>query len=135
MSQGNVAALRKVYEAMARGDFWAARGVFDPEIEWEWSPGGTGLTGGRVYRGIDGVEAATRDWLEVWDWFWQEAEEYIEVGGAVVVLARMHGRPKGSQQEIESHGASVWTFRDGKAIRFKGYDTPAEALAAVGLSE
>ena len=135
MSQENVAALRRVYEAMARGDFWAAGEVFDPEIEWEWSASATGLTGGRVYRGIDGVEAATRDWFEVWDWFWQEAEEYIEVGDAVVVLARMHGRPKGSQQEIESQGASVWTFRDGKAIRFKGYDTPADALEAVGLSE
>jgi ketosteroid isomerase-like protein len=135
MSQENVAALRKVYEAMARGDFWAAREVFDPSIEWEWSPGATGLTGGRVYRGIEGVEAATRDWFEVWDWFWQEAEEYIEVGDAVVVLARLHGRPKGSRQEIESKGASVWTFRDGKAIRFKGYDSQPEALEAVGLSE
>ena len=77
MSQENVAALRRVYEAMARGDFWAAREVFDPEIEWEWSAGATGLTGGGTYHGIAGVEAATRDWFEVWDWFWQEAEEYI----------------------------------------------------------
>ena len=34
MSQENVEAMRKVYEAMARGDFWAAREVLDPEIEW-----------------------------------------------------------------------------------------------------
>jgi ketosteroid isomerase-like protein len=81
------------------------------------------------------VEAATRDWFEVWDWFWQEAEEYIEVGDKVVVLARLHGRPRDSQQEIESKGASVWTFRHGKAVRFQGYDAPAEALEAVGLSQ
>jgi ketosteroid isomerase-like protein len=36
MSTENVEAIRRVYEAMARGDFWAAREVFDPEIVWEW---------------------------------------------------------------------------------------------------
>jgi len=36
MSQENVDAMRKVYEAMARGDFWAAREVLDTEIEWSW---------------------------------------------------------------------------------------------------
>jgi hypothetical protein len=32
MSQDNVDALRRVYEAMARGDFWAAREVFDRRL-------------------------------------------------------------------------------------------------------
>jgi ketosteroid isomerase-like protein len=135
MSHENVAALQRVYEAMARGDFWAAGEVFDPDIEWEWSSGATGLTGGRVYRGIEGVEAATRDWFEVWDWFWQEAEEFIDAGDHVVVVTRTHGRPKGTEREIEGTAADVWTFRDGRAVRFRSYDGRSEALEAVGLSE
>ena len=42
MSHGNVDAMRRVYEAMARGDFWAAREVFDPGIAWQWSAWGDG---------------------------------------------------------------------------------------------
>ena len=45
MSEENVEAMRKVYDAMARGDFWAAGEVFDPEIEWSWSSSMSGLKG------------------------------------------------------------------------------------------
>jgi ketosteroid isomerase-like protein len=135
VSQENVEAMRTVYAAMARGDFWTAREVFDPDIAWEWSSGVSGLTGGRVYRGIEGVETATRDWLATWEWFWQEAEEFLDAGDAVVVLTRMHGRPKGSEMEIGGTAADVWTFRDGKAVRFKSFDDRAQALEAAGLSE
>jgi ketosteroid isomerase-like protein len=50
-SQANVDAMRKVYEAMARGDFWVAGEVFDPEIEWSWSSTMSGLTGVKTYHG------------------------------------------------------------------------------------
>jgi ketosteroid isomerase-like protein len=136
MSEENVAAMRRVYEAMARGDFWAAGEFFDPEIAWEWSSGGSGLTGVGTYHGIEGVEAASRDWFEAWDWFWQEAEEFIEGGDSVVVLTRTHGRPKGSEREITGNGADVWTFREGKVVRFKSFKSPEEALEfAAGTDE
>jgi ketosteroid isomerase-like protein len=135
MSQENVEALRRVYEQMAQGNFWAALKIFDPEIAWEWSSSMSGLTGIGTYHGIEGVEAATRDQFEVWDWFWQEGEEFIEAGDDVVVLTRQHGRLKGSDREVESKAANVWTFREGSAVRFRSYDSRAEALEAVGLSE
>src|SRR5215204_195280 len=115
MSQENVDAMRKVYEAMARGDFWAAGEVLDPEIEW--------------------VEAATRDVFKAWEMFRQEAEEFIEEGDDVVVVVRMYGRLKGSNQEIKDTSGHVWTFRDARVIRFRAFDTPTEALKAAGLSE
>lgn len=135
MSQDNVKALRRVYEQMAEGNFWAALGIFHPEIAWEWSSSMSGLTGVRTYHGIEGVEAATRDQFEVWDWFWQEGEEFIEAGDDVVVFTRVHGRLKGSEREVQSTAANVWTFREGSAVRFRAYDSRAEALGAVGLSE
>jgi ketosteroid isomerase-like protein len=135
MSRRNVKALQRVYEAMARGDFWAARQVFAPDIEWRWSPSTSTLTGDRTYHGIEGVEAATRDWLQAWDRFWQEAEEFIDAGDAIVVITRTHGRPKGGDREIEAALAEVWTFRDDKAIRFEGFDSREDALRAVGLAD
>jgi hypothetical protein len=106
MSAENVEAIRQVYSAMARGDFWAARKVFDP-----------------------------RDFFKAWDWFRQEAEEFIEVGDDVLVITRTHARMKGSEREVEGNAAELWAFRGGKVIRHKSYDSPAEALEAAGLTD
>jgi ketosteroid isomerase-like protein len=135
VSAENVEAIRRVYAAMARGDFWAAREVFDPEIVWEWSSSLSGLTGISAYHGIEGVEAATRDFFKAWDWFRQEAEEFIDIGDDVLVLTRTHARMKGSELEVEGKAAERWTFRAGKVIHHKSYDSPAEALAAGGLGD
>jgi ketosteroid isomerase-like protein len=131
----NVEVLRRTYDAMTRGNFWEAREMFDPEIEWEWASELSGLAGAGKHRGLEGVEAATRDWLSAWDWFWQEAEDFIEVDDRVVVLTFQHGRPKGSTAAIEARRADVWTMRDGKAVDFKAYSDRADALRAVGLAE
>ena len=135
MSHENVGALRRVYEHMAQGNFWAAREIFHPKIVWEWSSSMSGLTGVASYQGIAGVEAATRDQFEIWDRFWQEGEKFIEAGDDVVVLTRLHGRLKGSEREVQSKAADVWTFDEGRAVRFRSYDSRSEALEATGLSE
>ena len=136
-SQRNVEALRWLYDQFSRGNFWAGRDVFDPDIEWEWSASMMDVVGGQrtTYRGLEGVESATRDWLETWDWFWTEAEELIPAGDRVVALVRRHGRAKGSTFDIEMTAADIWTMRDGKAIQYKAFDDRGEALETVGLSE
>lgn len=132
MSQSDVEVLRKIYEAMGAGRFWDCGPYFDDDIEWEWAPPLTGLTG-RTYRGIDEVAAATKDWVKAWDWFWREAEEYIEIGDhVVVVVVRQHGRLKGSDSEVEEKAADVWSIRDGKATSYKAYSDLDEAMAAAG---
>ena len=132
MSAENVAAIRRVYDEMAKGNFWATVEVLDPEIAWSWTPGTSVLTGTQTYHGIDGVEAATRDWFKAWDRFWQEAEDFIEVGDSVVVPTRTHGRPKGTQGEVHGSAADVWTFRRGKAVRFQSFASLDEAMEALG---
>ena len=117
MSQANVDAMRKVYEAMARGDFWAAGEVLDPEIEWSWPSTMSGLTGVKTYHGIEGVEAATRDVFKAWEMFRQEAEEFIEDGDDVVVVVRMYGRLKGSNQEIDVRPRVDLPRRQGDSVQ------------------
>jgi ketosteroid isomerase-like protein len=134
MSAENVEIIRRVYEAMARGDFWATGAVFDPEISWAWSPKMSGMTGVEEYRGIEGVEAATRDFFEALEWFRQEATELIDLGDEVLALTRAYARPRGSDREFEATSANLWTLRDGKVIRFRQFDTREEAFAAAGVS-
>lgn len=78
--------------------------------------------------------AATLDFFKAWDWYRQEAEELIEVGNDVLVITRTHARIKGSGRELEGKIAELWTFRGGKVIRYRSYDSPAEGLEAAGLA-
>lgn len=133
VSAENVEALRRLYAEMARGNFWPVGEILDPEIVWEWAPSLSGLTGVAAYHGIGGVEAATLDFLKVWDRFSQEAEEIIDAGDNVLVITRTRARLEGSEQELEGRAAELWTFRGGKAVRFRGFDSVAEARAAAGL--
>ena len=134
MSEANVEAVRQFYDRVAGGDFWGGgRELFDSEIEWEWSPS-FAVIGGGPYHGLEAVTAATRDLLTSFDWFWIEAEDFVDAGDRVVALVTHKGRPKGGDHHTENRGAEVWTLRDGKAIAFKAYDDREEALRAVGLA-
>jgi HAMP domain-containing protein len=132
-SEADIAALRRFYDEVARGNFWVGREVFDPEIEWQWSSRAEALTGSQVYRGLDEVEAATKDWLEAWDWFRIELEELRDARERIVALTRNIGRPRGSDTEITALAAEVWTMRDGKAIAHRSYDERQDALRDAGL--
>jgi ketosteroid isomerase-like protein len=88
-----------------------------------------------VYRGHDGW----RDWIaeygEAWESFSLEPQEYIDAGkGRVVQVARLSARGRGSGVSLERLDGIVWTVRDGKVVRLDYYNSPAEALEAVGLT-
>ena len=52
----------------------------------------------------------------------------------LVVVARMLGRGRVSGVEVQAHGASVWTLRDGVVTALTLHQTRDEALEAVGLA-
>jgi ketosteroid isomerase-like protein len=133
-SDADLAALRRFYEEAARGNFWVGAEVFDPDIEWRWGPRLAGMTGNRTYRGFTEVEAATKDWFRSFGLFRLELDELVDAGGdTVVAIVRQIARPHGASAEVVQPGADVWTMRDGKAVAHINYDTPEEALRAVGL--
>jgi ketosteroid isomerase-like protein len=133
-SQEDLAAVRHFYDEVAHGNFWVGKEVFDPGIEWEWDSSLGALTGDRTYRGFSEVEAATKDWLQSWEWFRIELEGLIDAGEKVVALTRSLGRPRGGASDVTAIRAEVWTMRDGKAIAFRGYADREEALQAAGVS-
>jgi ketosteroid isomerase-like protein len=133
MSRENVEVLRPLYDAWRRGDYDEGLDAFDAEIEWRPAaeiPGHPGVSFGR--------EAAKRfltDWRDTWETYSVEVERYIDLGDRVLVLAREHGRGRGSGLDVESEFAQLWTMCDGKAVRMQEWRTWEEALEAVGLRE
>jgi ketosteroid isomerase-like protein len=85
--------------------------------------------------GVDGLRSIWLDWLEPWESYRTEIEDVIDVGDErVLVLTRDYGRRVGSNAEVRTHGAGLYTMRDGK-IALAEFMPRDEALKAVGLTE
>jgi ketosteroid isomerase-like protein len=130
MSQENVEVVRRMWEAFLRRDFEEAVAAFDPDVEWD----GTNLPDGRVSRGHEAIRDHTARWASTWDRWTVELGEFIGAGDEVVLFIREKGLSKSGIEMDERH-AEVYTVKDGKIVRRRGFSDGKEALEAVGLSE
>jgi ketosteroid isomerase-like protein len=116
-------------------DMWAASvelgAFYHPDVE-SVRPG---LPDGTIYIGLDGLRDMWLEWLAPWTTYRVEAEDVIDLGDRVLLLAHVFGRLGESQAEVENTVASVYTVRDGKIARAELYLDRTEALKAVGLEE
>ena len=136
MSEENVEIVRRVYEAVDRGDAEAVLGLYDPQIVWDFarSPFRNFLKHD-VYRGHDALRSMFRERYEdAWSTIEDELEELIDAGPHVISVVRSRGRGRSSGVEVEKAHAGVWTIRDGTIVRVE-WMSREEALKAAGLSE
>ena len=90
------------------------------------------LTG--EYHGHEGVKTFFRAWMGPFESFHAHAEEFIEVGEAVVVRARQGGRGKQSGVEVEMPSYwAVYRVEAGLVSRITVYLNEADALNAARL--
>jgi ketosteroid isomerase-like protein len=133
MTQEKVESLRKVYAEWGKGNFRPVTDVYNADLEWGWSEEFPGLEG--VVREPAAKSERLVRWLSSWEEWRVEPEDFIVGGNHVVVLCRYTGRGKGSGVDVDTHGAHLWTFREGKAIRLQVFSSRERALEAAGLSE
>jgi len=132
MSQENVEIVREVLEAQRRRDWQAFRNLYDPDIEWEDASGLWGDWGKR--RGFEDVQDAFMTWFEAFEHASFELEDVVDVGDDVVTFIRISGRGRESGLVVDQRIPTVWTLRDRRVVRVRGYRDEAEALEAAGLS-
>lgn len=128
MPRSSLEALHEIYEYWGRGEWTQRFGFYADDFEWGWSPEFPGLAG--VYRDDETPNSRLLTWLGPWELWCCEAEDYVERGDSVVVLARYRGRGKGSGVEVDAEGAHVWRLRDGKAVRLEIFADRRRALAS-----
>jgi len=134
MSEENVQLVREFFEAALRQDWKRAAELVDPDVEGHGTVGG--LEEGQVYRGLPKLIHAfeTTD-LEAWEERRLEPEEFLHVDDMVVLRLHEYRRGRGSGIEMESDTAVVFTVRDGRVVRMRGYMDQDAALRAAGLSD
>jgi ketosteroid isomerase-like protein len=132
MSQERFDLIRRVGEARERGDVDAMLEVMAEDVVVDAS---RRVLDPFVAEGHEGF----RRFITVLDEAWAnqrlEPEEFIEAGDDVVVPLRLVSTGRGSGVVVNARAAWVVTFRDDKIAGLCVYQTRAEALEAVGLSD
>ena len=130
MSEENVEAFRRGYEAVNRGDVDGLLVSIHPDVEF------TSLIAeaeGETFRGHDGVRRWWREVVLPLGGLQGEPEEVRDVGDTVVARVLGTYRPRGV--EVRQTVWNVVRFRDGKATWWQFFRTEEEALESAGLSE
>jgi ketosteroid isomerase-like protein len=103
------------------------------EPDFEVSMVGPGYSSARLdFTGLDGFQAAWRDWTSAFESYRIEVEEMIDAGEQVVSFVAMTGKVRGGG-EIAAPGAAVWTVIDGRVRRVEFHLERDAALRAAGL--
>ena len=134
MSQENVDLVRRTIDYFNRGEIDQALEATHEDFEMDWSNSIGPLKG--VYRG-------RRQVLELWGTFfdaWQEVrwdpEEMIDVDDTRVILVNhVHMRGKGSGIQVDATGVQLWTFREGRGVSVKLFQTKEDACEAAGFPQ
>ncbi|HEV2980455.1 MAG TPA: nuclear transport factor 2 family protein [Solirubrobacteraceae bacterium] len=131
MSEHNVALVQELYDGWARGDFRAGAELLAPDFEWLQL---AGPVEPGSHRGPQAVDALRRI-FEMWADFSVRAEEFIDAGEKVVVVARTRGTARDSGTGLDQVFAYVWTVRDGRLARNEVFVSREVALRAAGLAD
>ncbi len=137
MSQENVETIARLYdeflakpERLASPDQFA---FFDPAVELHQSDSVLGTKG--TFHGYDGVGRAAREIFEAFSESHFVPKRLVDAGDQVVATVEFRGIGKEGGVRVAKTVAHVWTLKGGRIIAWHVYMDPAEALAAVGLSE
>jgi uncharacterized protein len=134
-TKANITLAKGCYEALGRKEFNAFQKIFDRNIEWI-EPNVPGLWFQGTHRGPDAVlKNVVEPAFERITDFRVEVSQVFGAGDHVIVLGRFSGRGKTTGAELSANTAHVWTFRDGKAIRFQAYHDITNWQRALGISQ
>jgi ketosteroid isomerase-like protein len=135
MTQENVELVRRAFSSVNRGDVRSALEAAADDFEMDWSNSIGPVNG--VYRGRGQVTEAWESFLEAWDALRWDMQEVVDLDDAdqVLVVNRVRMRGRTSHADVEATGAQLWTIHKGKLRSLKLYQSKADALEAVGLSE
>jgi hypothetical protein len=126
MSQENVENFKRGVEAWNDDNFDAWIDQFDPELEW--------FALMEVFRGHAGARQA-------WESFKSNAELKVrfhdirDLGESVLALGEMEATGQTTRLNFTNELAQLPTYRGGKVITLRDFNSHAAALEAAGLPE
>jgi ketosteroid isomerase-like protein len=128
LTRGNVAIVRRAYEAFEKGEIEELKRLTTPDFVLKASS----ATDGAEHHGpqaMDEIFAAIR---ARWDDFRLEPLEFYDGGNRVLVLGTLV--TKSSTEALASTAGQVWTLEDGKVTSLEAFLDSEDAIRAAGLT-
>lgn len=86
--------------------------------------------GSQSYHGHAGFRQYVESIADAFGEFGWDAGEMLDLGEEVLVETLFHAHGRSSGIPVQATVYFVWSFRDGKVVRVRGYMERADALAA-----
>src|SRR4051794_39263267 len=129
MDNALIDRIKRSYELFNQGRDYDLD-YFDPDVEWQNSPG---FPGGQLHRGRDAVIADMAAQAEAWETRRVEIHEVIPAGDNVIVDLTMDALGKASGVPVRNHLLHLWTIAGGMVTRVEVFLDRKAALRAAGL--
>jgi ketosteroid isomerase-like protein len=131
VSQENVEVVRDQFAATNERDFPRAMSYYAEDVELVVHPDAFLERG--TFKGRDAVGRWFGNWFATFEPGYRfEITEARDLGDAVLLVARHHGRGRTSGAEVHGETAYVYRVEDGKIRRAELYPSRSDALEAVG---
>jgi ketosteroid isomerase-like protein len=128
----NIETVKAMYAAFSRGDIAGILTHMDESIVFT-VPGTSAVPVAGVRNGLPEVQRFFEDLERRHEFSLFEPRDFIAQANRVVALVHYEGRDKATGRAFAADAAMLWTFGDGRAIRFQEFtDTEALANAARG---
>jgi ketosteroid isomerase-like protein len=122
--------LRGFYESLNEGDVDEVLDHCDPAVEVYKDPNVAAVV---PPKGRREVFRYLESWLETWDHYRPEPEEFIQSGDKVVAFVNLQARPRRARFEIEERVADIFTVKHGKIANLRFYMEREKALETASL--
>jgi ketosteroid isomerase-like protein len=131
MSRENVEILDRIHEEWF-GSRTLGGDLLAEDVEWVNPPDAVERG---VRRGIDSFNDAIRSVFQAWEEARFETERVIDHDEDVVALGQVRGLGRAAGIEVVRPHGEIWTFRDGRAVRMRWFNSHSETLEAAGLGQ
>jgi len=121
-----------MYEAFGKGDIPGVIAALDPQVEWLEAENFI-YADGNPYLGPNAVlEGVFVRIGAEWEDFTVSPKEILDAGETVVGHGYYSGTYKKNGKQVRAQFAHLFTFRDGKVVKFQQYTDIAQFLRVVG---
>ncbi len=135
MSQDNVEAMRRAFQALNRVDVEDALSYYHPDVEVRDLYHLPDLPA--CVRGTDALRVIWKGWQAAFGGLRADVEEFIDAGDAVVCVTHWYAAESAKGGiSLDQTFAEVFEFEGGLVIpATRGYSSRSDALKAVGVEE
>ena len=131
MSLENVNVVRGMYAAFATGDIPAIIAALDPQVEW-WEAENFIYADSNPYVGPDAVLRGV--FMRIgseWEGFAVSPKEVLDAGETIIGHGYYSGTYKQTGKKVRAQFAHLFTFREGKIVKFQQYTDTSQFQQAV----